>query len=355
MSVQTVQLRNGATFKLGRIRPKAPPPALRFAVYYDPLKDRVPPPQAVDYSAAAAASLSRVYLNDQEGDCVIAGKYHALGVWTGNESGSSVVATDAEVQASYHTICGPGDNGCVITDVLDYYKSKGLTASGKGYKIDGYVSIDFKNQQEVMVALEVFGALVIGINLPNDWTAAGPGVVWDVTRSQIVGGHDVTAIGYTQQGVQISTWGKVGTIITWAAMAAGTWVEELYAVLSPDWYSQADLAPNGIDAATLAADLAKLGGGVIPDPGPGPGPSPVPPAPVPPAPVPSWWTWLVVLAEQLLKELGVMALPLIEGLVAKLPLPAAVIAEIDALIEAYLGIPAYLDSRLLSFPGRRPA
>lgn len=268
--------------KLGRIRPKARPQCLRFAAYYDKSKDVSPPPTSVDYSAKASASLSRMYLNDTYGDCVIAGKGHNLGIWTGNESGTAAVATDQEIYQQYQTICGPGDNGCVITDVLDYVKAHGFTAAGKKYPIDGYVSIDFTNKLEVQVATDLFGALTIGINLPNAWTNSGPGVVWDTTNSQIVGGHDVTIYGYNEQGVLISTWGSVGTVLTWAALANnGVWVEEMYAILSPDWTSNANLAPNGVDAATLAADLAKLGGGTIPpiDPTPIPGPTPVPPGP----------------------------------------------------------------------------
>src|ERR1700736_354865 len=141
MFVATVTLNDGRTVKLGRIRPKSPPLVLKFNRY---LKVSVtPPPTSVDYSAKAMDSLKRMYLNDQFGDCVIAGKFHAVGVWTGNESGSVVQGTDQEVLSSYHGICGPGDNGCNITDVLDYFKANGLPFNGTKHKIDGYVAIDW--------------------------------------------------------------------------------------------------------------------------------------------------------------------------------------------------------------------
>lgn len=292
MSVETVTLKSGQTVKLGRKRPKATTQALRLAAYLRP--SSFTPPAGVDYSPAAAASLAHMYLNDTYGDCVIAGKAHSIGVWTGNEEGSAAIGTDNEIYSQYQTICGPGDNGCNITDVLDYMKSKGFTLSGKSYKIDGYVSIDWTNKLEVQAAIFIFGALTVGINLPNDWTNAGSGVVWDTTNSQIVGGHDVTIYGYNSTGVLISTWGKTGTVITWSAFTSRTWIEELYAVLSSNWYDNATkVAPSGIDAVTLATDLTKLGGGVIPDitpPSPPSPPSPpvpvVPPVPpvVPPAP-----------------------------------------------------------------------
>lgn len=276
--------------KLGRRRPKARPQCLWFGAYFDRSK-ATPPPATVDYSAKAMASIAKMYLNDQYGDCVIAGKYHAEGVWSGNELDSPGIAvgTDQEVYSAYQTICGPGDNGCVITDVLDYFRANGLSFSGSVRKIDAYVSIDWTNKLEVQVALYLFGALTIGINLPSAWTNDA---VWDVTDTQIVGGHDVTCVGYDDQGVQVSSWGRIYTI-TWAAFVSKTWLEEAYVMLAPDWYGNEKLAPSGVDAAMLAQDLTKLGGGTIPPidptpvpptPVPPPGPGPAPPPPVPAAP-----------------------------------------------------------------------
>jgi hypothetical protein len=234
------------------------------------------------------ASIQRVYLNDAYGDCVIAGKYHAEGVWSGNDSDSPGVAlgTDQEVYAAYQSICGPGDNGCLITAVLDYFRDSGLRFSGSVRKIDGYVSVDWTNKLEVQVALYLFGAVTIGLNLPSAWTS---NAIWDVTNAPIVGGHDVTCVGYDDQGVQVASWGRLYTI-TWAAFLSTHWLEEAYVMLAPDWYGSHRLAPSGVDADTLAADLAKLGGGGIPPidptpappPSPGPGPEPPPPPHDPP-------------------------------------------------------------------------
>jgi hypothetical protein len=274
MSVATLQLHDGRTVKLGRNSPKAKPRTLRFASYFDPAK--VHPPASVDYAAKAMPALQRMYLNDTYGDCVIAGKGHALGVWTGNAYGTPVQATDHEIYNTYQSWCGPGDNGCVITDVLDLMKSRGFLASGKAYKIDGYVSVDWTNPLEVQVALYMFGALTLGINLPADWD--GRSEVWDVSRARILGGHDVTAVGYDERGVQVSSWGRIFTI-TWPAFLSREWVEECYAILSPNWYDNGNRSPSGFDAAKLAADLQKLGDGIIPDLDP---PSPTPPVPVSP-------------------------------------------------------------------------
>lgn len=292
--VASVTLHDKRIVKLGRRRPAARPQALRFAAYFDPRRAKAPPPSSVDWAAKAMAALLRVYLNDQYGDCVIARSYHQYGIWTGNESGTPAQATDAEVLATYHQICGAGDNGCVITDVLDVMRDHGLKVNGVTRKIDGYVSVDWTNKLEVQTAIDLFGSLAIGINLPDAWTCTN--CTWSKTTSAIVGGHDVGAVGYNAQGVQICTWGGIVTI-SWDAFLSRDHLEECYALLAPDWYAKGNLAPNGINVQSLKDDLAKLGGGTIPplpDPIP-PGPTPTPPIPTPPtppspAPVPSVFT-----------------------------------------------------------------
>src|ERR1019366_8102246 len=73
-------------------------------------------PDSVDWFAKSMAAIARIYLNDTKGACVIASAFHELGLWTGNETGVPVEATDAEVAATY-AIWNPGrqDNGCDIS------------------------------------------------------------------------------------------------------------------------------------------------------------------------------------------------------------------------------------------------
>ncbi len=290
-------LASGQKVRLGRIRPSAivqtdkymlreypdgsHKMTLKFGHYYDAAADKVQPVLATDWRTKAMPSLRHMYLNDTYGDCVIASAYHQVGLWTGNDTPNAVVGTDAEVLATYR-IWNPGsqDNGCVITQVLDYQKSHGIVLGGVIHKIDDYVSVDWTNKLLMQVAIEEFGTVKLGINLPQAWEQAPDGGTWDVTNTPIIGGHDVSAIDYDNNGVWISTWGGTRQI-SWRAMASRTWVEEADLPLSPDWYGSDSLAPNGVNVVQLKADLAKLGGGVIPD----PGPTPVPPTPVPPIPV----------------------------------------------------------------------
>ena len=77
------------------------------------------------------------------------------------------------------------------------------------------------------------------------------------------------------------TWGGLRTI-TWDAFVSTRYLDEAYAMLSPDWYSSNKLAPCGINADDLKSDLEKIGNGTIPDINPQPTPTPTPtPTPVP--------------------------------------------------------------------------
>ena len=270
------------TVRLGRIRPAARPPALRFAAFFDPAR-ATPPPVSVNRRDKAAAALSRVYKNAELGCCVISGKGHLFGLLAGAESGIDLEMTDDEVVQQYEAICGPDDQGCVITQVLDVCRASGFRMGGKLHKIDGYVSADWRSKLETQTVQYLFGAGTVGINLPQAWTEND---VWDVTGTAIVGGHDVTPIDYDEKGVYVSSWGRI-YLITWPAWTSTRWLEEYYAVLAPEWYAQANLAPSGLDVGGLKQALTQLGGGTIPPiPGPlPPGPNPPPqPPPMPPPP-----------------------------------------------------------------------
>ncbi len=282
--------------RLGRIRPSyiVEAPEHRILVFPDgqqrvvakleahwsEARMAVNPPAVVDWWSKLPTVVKQMYGNDAKGDCVIAGKMKQIGIWTGSDSPTNtpVIGTTQEALSQYAKICGPGDNGCMITAVMDEMKAGRFTTGGVVHKLDNYVAVDWTNKQLIQVALSIFGSLTLGINLPNDWTCTN--CTWDTTTSRIVGGHDVPAVGCTPTGVQILTWAGIVTI-TWAAFTSKTWLEECYVELSPDWYGNDKLAPNGIDSVTLAQDLVLLDGGTVP-----PLPGPVPPNPVPPDPVP---------------------------------------------------------------------
>jgi hypothetical protein len=276
--------RKALTVKLGRRKGEAPENVPKLAAFLGERKGK-PIPSSVDWGKKAAKSLSQMYANDREGCCVISGKGHHIGVWTSNDadSGGEVVGTNQEILSQYHTICGPGDNGCYIPAVLDVMMRKGLTLGGKPHKIAGYCSVDWKNREQLQTAIHLFGGVTFGINLPAAWTSAA---IWDVTDTRIVGGHDVAAVNYDTRGVYVSSWGRV-YLMTWAACADRRFVEECYVLLGEDWTGNDKLAANGVDVTGLQKAFDVLRGGGTPDIPDGPEPPPPPPpGPPPPAPGP---------------------------------------------------------------------
>jgi len=266
------------TVRLGCLPPR--PLMAKYLVWLDDHFEpsRAPtPPASTNWREKAAIPLARMYLNDKYGDCVIAGKAHCLGLWSANDpdSGGTVEATDDEIYSQYTSVCGPGDRGCVITDVLGYMTRTGFQAGGKRYLLDGYAAVDHTNQLLVKTLQAIGGASTIGINLPSDWTR---NAVWDVTSSAILGGHDVSPIDFDETGVYVSSWGRI-YCVTWRAFLSPRWVREYYYLLSPLWYGPDEMAPSGFDAAGLKRALEVFKRGGIPDYPPPEGPAPGPPAP----------------------------------------------------------------------------
>jgi hypothetical protein len=256
----TVTIHGGQQMKLGRIRPRARPNALRLGAYFD-ISAAVTPRVAVDYYTAAMPAIRQVLGNDQQGDCTIASIMHRIGTWVAATFGTQAIGSSQEALSQYHQIGGPGDNGLMISDVLDWAKSHGFSVGGQIHKIDGYVSLNWTNKILTQVAVDVLGGATLGVALPQSW-ASSPDI-WDVTNSPIVGGHDIPIVGYNNDGVIIATWGGIRTI-TWAAFLSDKYVDEAYVCLGTDWYANASKNPNGIDIATLRDDMNKIQGGTIP-------------------------------------------------------------------------------------------
>lgn len=263
-SILAPHLRRNVVFGRKHPTPEAAAKVVKLGTYLKP--EIAAPPAGVDYSLKALPCLSLVMLNDQLGDCTCAGACHCVGIWTGN-AGKLFIATNDEVLELYESCGGykPGDpstdQGCDEVTVLDYLSNTGFP---DGSKLAGYVSVDATNQTEVMQAAFLFGSLYFGVDLPDSWISPFPsvnGFTWDADQPDPSNGHCIVGTGYNDQGIQIDSWGLLGTI-TWAGVAslctpgAGG---ALYALLSPDWIDQATAkAPSGFDFATLTADLQAM-------------------------------------------------------------------------------------------------
>jgi hypothetical protein len=261
---------SGRQFNVGgRQRPIRPiHPRMKLARFVTNQAALPTPPDSGDYSQKALAALGQMYLNDQEGDCVIAGGYHVLGTVTGNATGSPFIASPTEINADYGAIGNyvPGDpstdNGCDEGTAITFWEDHGFA---DGSKLSGAVQLDATNQAEVTLAMWLFENVFYGMELPDGWiqpSFPAPGATWDVAGDPNPdNGHCVMGCIWTPDKIGIFTWGE----LVWLTRAASaqyavpTAGGQLYALVSPEVIGPGQTkAPNGFDWPTLQAELASL-------------------------------------------------------------------------------------------------
>ncbi|HTC22546.1 MAG TPA: hypothetical protein VK859_16945 [bacterium] len=201
--------------------------------------------------------------NDTLGDCTCAAAGHMIESWTANAQASSVIIPDAQIEAFYnHFSHGNADAGANMIDVLKYWHTHGLDKD----KISAFAQLEPQNQNQAMDSVYFFGACYIGLALPNfavapntdflatPWVVPPQGATGDAAPNQN-NGHCVPAVGYDQRNLYVVTWGALKSM-SWQFYT--TYMEEAFAVLSPDFLTGQKSAPNGFDLAALQADLQAL-------------------------------------------------------------------------------------------------
>lgn len=267
--------------RLGRLPYDPNRPALRLT---GRLQGTVPPnPVVADW--LSKVTTWPMYGNDQYGDCVWAMIGHMIEAWTQYAGGTAVEVTTEQLLAAYSAVTGfnpndpATDQGTNIADALEYWRVTGVA----GHKILAYAKVDHTNPAEVEAAINLFGSLAVGVNLPaSAMDQFNAGQEWTVVQgSPNDGGHAIHAGAYdtAAKDARVTTWGNVQPLDDpwWNAF-----VEECWAVITPEWVAATGLTPSGLDLQGLGQDFASLTGEPSPfQPGPGPAPTPTP-TPVPP-------------------------------------------------------------------------
>jgi hypothetical protein len=243
-----------ARYRLGRKAVKTDSRTLRFAKYAAAL---AAPPASVDWTKGITQW--GMMLNDALGDCTIAGIGHAIQVWTANAS-TEITLPDQVILDYYEWWDGyvdgdpSTDDGGIEIDVLNHWKKKKFW----GHKLDAFVDPDVSNLTEIQQAINLFGPLYIGLNVPESVmnTDNDPSIPWDVTGDNtLVGGHCVVCVGYEPGYISLISWGSVYRMTTafWAQF-----VDEAHCLLSQDWISSSGVDPAGFNLPQLRADLAAI-------------------------------------------------------------------------------------------------
>lgn len=246
-------------FKLGKHAPKSHPRTLSLANYLP--TNLAPAPEKVFWEYKIDPATIGMFGNDTVGDCTCAMVAHWLMLITAH-TGKTVTPELQEVLDFYSAVSGydqktgANDNGAAITDVLEHWRTVGLS----GHKIRAWAAIDYTNDEHVKQGIYVFGANGTGVQLPEsaqDQFQAAQN--WEVVDgSPIEGGHAILETGKGSDGSNYQSWGK-GDQKASNAWSAAT-VDEKYVVITDDWIDEASgLTPSGFKMDELLADIKALG------------------------------------------------------------------------------------------------
>lgn len=244
-------------FKLGKLAPKEHPATLLLKDYVS----AVPAPPAKVYREYMVPAQGwGMYANDEIGDCTCACIAHMEMLMSEHALGAVIYPLQEDVVKLYSTVSGYdpatglNDNGAAITDVLEQWRTKGLS----GRKILGWAQIDHTNIEAVKQAIWLFGAVDIGVNLPKSaMDQFQGGKPWTLVANDggIEGGHSFPLFGYGSQGCNGNTWATRWGI-DWDAFLK--YCDEAYAVVTQDWITNLGRTVSGFDLAQIQADLNML-------------------------------------------------------------------------------------------------
>jgi hypothetical protein len=234
-------------------RGRLPSQKLDMGTLHDYMRSNIPtPPTAVDYSPRVKSY--PMALNDEYGDCTIAGAIHMLQLQYAEVGEDFKYPGDEAVKEEYFKLTGGADGGLVEASVLQTWMSQGIF----GNKISAFSPVNIKNRQEMTAAIYLFGSVYLGVNLPGNaeeqfenhkpWTVSVP-------QEAPVGGHCVIATGYNNLGIDLITWGAVqsATWEWWEAYGEEAWV------VIPEVFTEIDHGPVwAIDIIALQEDIKNL-------------------------------------------------------------------------------------------------
>lgn len=247
-------------FCLGKLNPKVHPKTLLFDKY---LTGELPlPAEKIYREYKVPATAKQMFGNDTIGDCTFAGLAN-LGILFTCHTGQVVIPTLDEVLegysavSGYDPVTGANDNGCAMTDVLEYARTVGLG----GRKILAWAQIDHTNQIHRDLGVDLFGATYLGVQLPasaQEQFVPNEECHWEVvSHSPVEGGHCIIHPGKGSEGGDYVTWAN------WFVKASTAWeqkyIDEEYVVITEDWIDQATQKTlGGIDLNALYADIKLL-------------------------------------------------------------------------------------------------
>lgn len=255
-------------YPLGRL-PHDPARVARCAQARDVLDLSTLPsrPAARDWSQKAGVdTLYQMFANDVLSDCVIASLLDLFLTWS-RQTGTSFLPTEQDARDGYQKLGGwdpknpvATDNGCVMLDVVTKLKTETLA----GQTVEAFIRVNPRDLDMMAAALEFFGGLWLGLDLPVAWQQAD---TWDVSPTGSVSG-DWAPASWGRHATHANLWSPArGGLITWAEHrpftlpAIPVYCSEAYALVSTKLWTDLKngFCPSGLDLQKLMDTLPLVG------------------------------------------------------------------------------------------------
>jgi hypothetical protein len=199
-------------FKLGKRPAKADPRNFMFAALKRATVPKVP--DVYDFDMKHKGIPTPTFLNDQLGDCVIAGRAHQTLRFEDLEQKTVIPISDGDVRREYFKETGGVDSGLVVLDSLNLWRKSGWRAGKKRYYIKAFTQLALRDHQELKQAVFFATGAGIGVMLPKAaLTQFQAGQPWTVVKGPDGKpdphlGHYVHVCGYNKTGPVCVTWGS---------------------------------------------------------------------------------------------------------------------------------------------------
>ncbi|MDE2107117.1 MAG: hypothetical protein KGL39_58460 [Patescibacteria group bacterium] len=200
-------------------------------------------------------------LNDKIGDCTCAGAGHLIMDWSSNAN-KLVTPSDHDILKAYEDVSGynpanpRSDNGAAELDVLNYWRNTGIA----GHKILAFVQVNVKNVNHVKAAIQLFGGVYAGVQLPvsaqgkSEWVMPQLGMPQDVIPGSW-GGHAIPIVAFDEKQCTCITWGQ-RLQMDWLFWL--TYMEECWSIVTEDFIAANGMSPSGFNLQALMDDLKAL-------------------------------------------------------------------------------------------------
>jgi hypothetical protein len=228
-----------------------------------------PVPMTTEVDRALQVPAWPVYGNDLWGDCTCAAIGHMIQAWSAYAGHKFAALADDQVLDLYSAVAGfdrsagpsganPTDQGATLQSVLRYMWKTGVTGpDGHLHKLAGYASLGNPHDEVLLgTALSVFGSVYVGVNLQQAQQAQF-GQVWEYEAgSKFEGGH---AICLQRRSVNVH---GILDYVTWGRLQPSTrsfqryCADEAWVAVTEDWLTDNGTTVEGMDLATLLADMA---------------------------------------------------------------------------------------------------